>query len=169
MKETLLYRNGDLIGKIPYSGDDKIDSKSAKKLLAEKGLLNLSNELDSIMRQAHSFEQATRILESKALTVPFIVNGCFCIELFFKALHIKYNSKKSGHELKKLYELLPTEARNSLEDRFIDFQFGSLGNALNNLNNSFIEWRYMHENGETSVISTGMILAIIDTLHAEFQ
>lgn len=168
----LITRNGKLVGSIPYSGDDKTDEESAKKLLSEKSLLNLSTKLDSIMRQARSFEMATRLLhetKSSELTVPFIVNGCFCIELLLKALLIKSTTIKSSHELIKLYQLLPDEVKSSLSKRYYDLNFDTLESALLNLNNTFVEWRYMHEKTDTSIVSTRIILTIIDTLLHEFE
>lgn len=172
MNDVPLYRNGKLVGSIPYSGDDKTDAESAKKLLSEKGLLNISSKLDSIMRQARSFETATRTLyetKSSELTVPYIVNGCFCIELLLKALLIKFTAIKSSHELINLYQPLPDEVKSSLNKRFSNFKFGTLENALLNLNNAFVEWRYMHEKAETFIVSTEVILTIIDALSHELE
>lgn len=167
-----VYLNGKFVGSTPYSGDKKTDGESAKKLLAEKGLLNLSSELTSITRQARSFEKATRaLIEEKSieLTVPYIVNGCFCIELLLKALLIKHTGKQSGHKLKNLYQLLPYKVKSSLNDRFFSVKFKPLENALLDLNNTFVEWRYMHEKTETSIVSTGVILTIIDILFFELE
>lgn len=172
MNSVPLYLNGKLVGSIPYSSDNKTEAESAKKLLDEKGLLNLSSELDSIIRQARSFEKATRtLIEEKSieLTVPYIVNGCFCIELLLKALLIKYTTKKTIHSLNNLYQLLPDKIKNSLNDRFFAIKFEPLEKALLNLDNVFVEWRYMYEKAETSIVSIGIILTIIDVLFLELE
>ena len=170
-----LYHNGKLVGSFPFTGDDEIDAESAKQALAEKGLLNQSTELEKISRQANAFEEATQVLykSSPNLTVPFIVNGAFCIELLLKAIHTSLGRNEFGHELLDLYSRLPNSSRESVSDRFTSevetSKFETLDSALSSINTSFVEWRYMHEKVQTSVITPKTILEVISVLKAELN
>ena len=174
-EKAFLYHNGKLIGLFPYTGLDEIDAETAKRIVSEKGLANKTTPLDAIVRQAQAFEEAAKVLfefRSRSLTVPFVVNGCFCIELYLKAIHVVIGSKKTGHSLKALYNEFPDCIKSSLQREF-DSQLVTSGESnnspsfeseVNSLSGCFVEWRYFHEKAETTVIKMVSINHVIQTI-----
>ncbi len=174
-EDNLLYRNGKFVGIFPYSGNDEIDAQSAKELLAKLGLLNNSTSLEAIIRQAKAFEEATDVLfcaGKSNLTVPFVVNGSFCIELYLKAIYVANDCTKEGHNLVRLYNELPKPIKLSIEREYkaqiskngISSRHENFETAIKSLSNCFVQWRYFHERAATSVVNTAEISNIIFTL-----
>lgn len=80
--------------------------------------------------------------------IPLIVNECFAIELYFKAIlqycNVEYETRGAkGHLLKTLYKQLPdkiqSEIKTLAETDMSDEQFDEI---LLSCDNAFSQWRY---------------------------
>lgn len=90
---------------------------------------------------------------------PFLVNKAFACEVYLKFLLIEYNINisdlkgKEGHNLLKLYKKLPRE----LQENFLNSMYNKgilsedqLVKELQNISQTFVEWRYIYEKNEHS-------------------
>jgi len=108
-----------------------------------------------------------------ASIAPFVVNAAFSIELYFKALAEKYGGSLWGHELVKLYDGLPTKAIEEIEysipicekSRNLSEQPKSRG-YLEEVNNSFLEWRYCFERERTGMVRIEPTIFVMEVLHS---
>lgn len=95
-------------------------------------------------------EETKNITRSVELQTPFIVNCAFACEIFLKFLLSFYKIDfKREHDLKKLFDLLPKDVQNKVNERQRE-KFGTLqtwygGDILQTISNAFIEWRYKYE------------------------
>lgn len=86
-------------------------------------------------------------IKYSACNIPAIVNGSFALELYFKSM---LPPKTWGHKLKELYDNLSSEIKCEIKDAANsrlnklawDKQFEEY---LEDLNNVFEAWRYIHE------------------------
>lgn len=169
-EETVIRLNGELVGSFLCSGDDNADSATVKKILTEKGLLNCSTEFQKIVRVAQAFATAITTLHNKGqeMSIPFVVNGSFCVELFLKAIHVANGSVKRGHKLSDLYSNLPDSVKGKLDQKFKDnfkrSKFNTIEDAIRSMNRAFENWRYFHEKKETEVIDSQTIQHVIFVL-----
>ena len=80
-----------------------------------------------------------------------IVNCAFACEIFLKLLLMIYNVEmKRKHKLKELFDLLPKDIRNRINEELYYNRGGSLKNAvgipyIELISDAFTEWRYKYE------------------------
>lgn len=77
-----------------------------------------------------------------------------------------------GHKLKKLYEQLTEEQKKHIEDEFNKWieDRSDFETEIAQIDNSFLEWRYLYEKGwieDTSIthIRIGSIVKLMEILH----
>ncbi len=105
------------------------------------------------------------------LIVPFVVNASFACELFLKSLAHRGGVSLHGHNLATLLGELPFQERRCLEaawtavDRRVNKErVETLESVLNELSNSFVEWRYSHEKERVAAGSSASILLLLEAL-----
>lgn len=156
-----VFLNGKQVGTIVSSGDDATDALACQELLKQLGLYRETNRVDRLFGQACSFSAAARLLyhqlnrnnaDIAKFGAPFVVNMAFSVELYLKALSELYGPKLTGHDLAKLYQQLPKQAKRALEDlapeasRIVQIQsVPSFKEVLAGVRNAFIDWRYNYE------------------------
>jgi len=182
-KKSILL-NGIVVGEVPAMGDLKLDAKVAHEFLAKKGLLKERSPAGEIFStavafantSAHLYEHGLKKQPTKgASIIPFVVNSAFAIELYFKALAKKHNVTLRGHELLKLYEGLPQKALVEIENaiprcakdrKLVSPNFTEY---LKELNNAFVDWRYIFEKSEAELIHVEPIIFVMQVLHEAFR
>lgn len=91
--------------------------------------------------------QIDNVIKYSTCNVPAIVNGAFALELYFKSM---LPPKTRGHELKELYDNLSSEIKceikNAANSHLNKLAWGKqFEEYLEDLNNVFEAWRYIHE------------------------
>jgi hypothetical protein len=178
-----IYLNGVVVGEVTATGDYKKDLESARTLLKAKGLHREVSRVQAMFRQAVSFATTSAYLYSRDLeripgngftVAPFVVNSSFAIELYLKTLHEMGNARPRGHALLKLYDELPTSKRNLVARHAVaagrlykvDVANGAdFRQILADLNNSFSEWRYCYESGNTRLFKIQPAIMAMKALH----
>ncbi|MDO8775790.1 MAG: hypothetical protein Q7K57_45230 [Burkholderiaceae bacterium] len=180
-KAKTIYFNGIVVGEVEAIGDDSVDIEVARKLLNEKGLLKPISQQDQMFRQAVSFATTSAYLYKKDLSsaprnqfslVPFVVNSAFGIELYLKTLGHVHGVKLTGHELLKLYDSLPPAARDAIDamvptcaaQRGLSLPL-SIRDCISELNNAFIEWRYVYERDPSATVRVQEMIFVMQCLH----
>lgn len=96
----------------------------------------------------------------------FSVNAALACELYFKAILI-YNSSENKavkeHDLSKLLDELPQTVQTYIANEYKTKLNKSLTEFLKKYGNSFIKWRYPHE--QSVEIGITEILTLVDILH----
>ena len=84
---------------------------------------------------------------TQSLLSPSVVNYCFSIELFFKALILNVNGRKTkGHKLKVLFDELPEEIRLKIRNTYPEFiQIPDIDSFLEAVSEYFVQVRYEYE------------------------
>jgi hypothetical protein len=181
LKTNTLYFDGKAIAEIVVTGDSARDAETARQVLKDKGLYTPPTLGNAMFRQAVSFATTSSYLYAKDLTeiprnqfsvVPFIVNAAFGIELYLKTLANIHGKTLTGHQLLKLYDSLPTKAKESIEvvvPEFakqraiklpIDFR-----KCISELNDTFVVWRYIHETSNASEVNIQNMIFVMQCLH----
>jgi len=94
--------------------------------------------------------------KNQIVAIPAFVNGFFACELYLKSIlsanNINTPKNSSGHNIEKIFNLLPTELKNTIKEKFsneaksIDglnsVEFNEL---LNKMSFGFEFWRYIYE------------------------
>ena len=179
-KINTLYFNGIIVGETPVTGNSDLDAETALQALKDKGLYKPTTQLNSMYRQAVSFATTSAYLYEKDLLkaprnhfsiAPFIVNAAFGIEIYLKTLAKIHGKNLKGHELLKLFDSLPSEAKKSIDatmphcakERGITLPI-NFRNCISELNNTFVEWRYIYEKEHSEVHIQEMIF-VMQCLH----
>lgn len=112
-----------------------------------------------VLNSANCFYNTYRLLETKIqyncdqspYIIPSIVNSVFAIELYLKAILVYNNiSYNKGHYLNYLFQLLPLEIQNSINEEYQNkikkkkglCLYNTLNEYLKGEYNSFEMWRY---------------------------
>jgi hypothetical protein len=176
-----LYFNGIVVGEAEATGDDALDVEVARRFLDEKGLRKPISQQDQMFRQAVSFATTSAYLYKNDLSsaprnqfsiVPFIVNAAFGIELYLKTLGHIHGVRLHGHELLKLYDSLPLVARDAVDamvpacaaQRGLSLPL-SVRDCIFELNNAFVEWRYVYEKNTSSTVRIPEMIFVMQCLH----
>jgi hypothetical protein len=97
------------------------------------------------------------------LMYPFGVNVSFSCELFLKAIMLHQSSTNEcdkGHDLKKLYEKLDINIKNSIEGIYSKNGGNKpIDELLKEEGKSFIEWRYAYEHDVSMDVSDMIVFA----------
>ncbi len=90
--------------------------------------------------------------KNQIVAIPAFVNGFFACELYLKRILKANDTTSFGHSIEELFNQLPTELRNTIEEKFsneaksIDglnsVEFNEL---LNKMSLGFEFWRYIYE------------------------
>lgn len=182
-KKSILV-NGIVVGEVPATGDLKLDAKVAHEFLAKKGLLKERSPAGEIFSTAVAFANTSAHLYENGLKkyptrgesiVPFVVNAAFSIELYLKALAKKHDVTLRGHELLKLYEGLPPKVLAEIESaipgcaRDQKLVSPNFIGYLKELNDAFVNWRYIFEKSEAEVIHIEPTIFVMQVLHDAFR
>jgi len=158
-----VHSGNTLVGHFIGTGDDRADMEECARVLREAGLEQPKPSIAQCIRdQARAFanvatDLAMKIMElrgqSRDCVAPFLVNAAFALELFLKSLAQQHGKEMRGHSLLKLFDELPTAARDSIDKAFAgapDFLAGfdessDLRGLFVNLDDAFVAWRYAYE------------------------
>ena len=159
--------DGIVVGEYISTGNFEYDAELAKNVLKEKGLYREPNLVESMFSSANSFAHVAIELYESGLRAspfevrkvsPFIVNGTFAIELYFKTIHVAIGRPQRGHELIKLYDSLDGEAKRviglcsvELKDFYKIDDAWEIQDCLGAINKAFEEWRYIFEHTRKSI------------------
>jgi hypothetical protein len=96
---------------------------------------------------------------------PAIVCSAFACEVYLKSLaSLPGEPIVGGHDLKYLFEALPSEIKIEISDKF-ESDFGSeIGPHLSDLAKSFVEWRYIYENNGPKSLNFKALTCILNAL-----
>lgn len=169
MKKVIktLYLGDKVICEYESTGSDLQDIERCNEILRKKGLYKETSKINAMFGQANSFATtANEIYENKlkvtpsngASITPFIVNTVFSIELYMKTIH-KINGKDiRGHDLIKLYAILPDNTKNIIREtgKYISPLYKlekpeDISIYLESFKKAFEEWRYRYEYEKLSI------------------
>ena len=113
-----------------------------------KRMMMLSNEFYKITGIANKSPKEINAFE----LIPITTNCAFSIELALKSLYYINNiNKATGHKIKDLYNL--TKAYGLENFLLKDFSINEINKILDQLDNAFVEFRYLYEQNKTLIIS----------------
>jgi hypothetical protein len=178
-----IYLNGIIVGEVPATGDRERDIAVIRQFLKDKGLHREVTKVQAMFRQALSFSTTAAHLHRQDLLkaprnglslAPFVVNSAFAIELYLKTLHEIGGTSIRGHELLDLYDKLSDATRTVVIKHALANATGygvSLTTAdqfrifITELNNSFVEWRYCYETGNTGAVTIQPTIVVMKATH----
>lgn len=178
--KTILL-NGIAVGEVISTGDTVKDAEAVRNFLKAKGLHKEVSLFQAMFNQALAFANTSAYLYDRDLrnvprkgfsASPFVVNAAFSIELYLKALAQKHTVTLRGHELIKLYEALPIKANAEINQVIPQCAANrALGEPpdfvayLQNLNNTFVQWRYSYELERTGAVHIEPTIFVMEVLH----
>lgn len=176
-----LYANGVFVCEYESTGDNLKDMELCQNILAQRGIHKEITPIQAMFRQAVSFSQVAAGLyrdinaspQNGLFAAPFVVNSVFSIELYLKTLAAIHGRKlENSHELTKLFDVLPEAAHTAMKsvEPSIREKWGVPSNAdyrqcLADLNNAFVEWRYLHERDNTPEVRIAHMIFVMEVLH----
>jgi hypothetical protein len=175
-----LYSNGIFVCDFEATGDDKVDAATCQKLLEEMGIAIKLTPIQAIFRQAYSFCKVAAKLYGEMnasptngiFAIPFVVNATFSIELYLKTLGHIYGADLKGHNLVELLDRLPEAACASINDaapaaasKWKIEEKIDMRACLSELQNAFVEWRYLHERENTNELNIPQMIFVSEALH----
>lgn len=158
--------DGKIVGWFESTGDEEKDLVLARAKIRESGLEHSPLPRWMLIRQqAMDFRDAcglimnydlgTRPPDRRPLSIPYVVNTAFCLELYLKALSLRHGNEQRGHDLLKLYDRLPKAARVAIASKIADAQQEAhypgpvdVRALLAVIKDNFSQWRYAHEYSE---------------------
>lgn len=177
--------NGIAVGEFISTGDIDKDAETVRNFLKAKGLHKEVSLFQGVFNQALAFANTSAYLYDRDLrksprkgftASPFVVNAAFSIELYLKALAQKNAVTLRGHELIKLYSALPSKANAEINQVIPQCASNrDLGEPpdfvgyLQNLNNTFVQWRYSYELEKTGPVHIEPIIFVMEVLHQACQ
>ena len=109
----------------------------------------IDNSLKVCTEEARQFfalaKQCEETLDGLVIyTYAFSVNITFACELFMKAILIYEETTENikTHKMKELFKLISAEAQEVIKNKFP----GDLDKLLDEIDDSFVKWRYAFEN-----------------------
>lgn len=180
VKKTL-YFNGLIVGEVESTGDHGRDLAAVRAFLDERGLRKEISRFQATYNSAVAFASTSSYLYERDLrraprkgasVVPFIANAAFAVELYIKALAQKHGVTLRGHEVVELHKALPPAALLELDavspkcaaDRRLRGK-PDLSACLSQLNNAFVEWRYVFEKDRVDPIDIEPTIFVMQVLH----
>jgi len=168
------------IGYVKDVADPKEAAKLALNLLKLKGLWREISKSESIYNQAQSFANTSAYLYEKDLKslprnpqsiTPFVVNAAFSAEMYLKCLQEIHGQPTETHVLTALFKTLPNKVKDKInktckkfESQYKIEQGILFKEHLKNINNAFINWRYIYERSNEYVNITQTIF-VLQVLH----
>ena len=115
--------------------------------------------------------QASQYEEHPEMVIPFIVNATFACELFMKSILTFLNKPyptrgREGHDLTRLFPLLPPEMQNTIISSVAHSYFGNFQDELKNIQLAFDGLRYWFEKHPQHV-SLLFLNAFCDSLYEQ--
>lgn len=178
-----IYFEGKFIGEVADTGDQLADMKVATAMLKAKGVAQPLTRPQAAFRQASAFAINAQHLFNTGLigapprnpmnVIPFAVNAAFAIELYLKTLGFLYGRNMHGHDLLKLFDKLPADAKELLRREIAEAPAPTNGikdvdgfrTEIGRARHVFEEWRYLHERNSASEIRFVEFIRVIDVLH----
>jgi len=183
LKKKTIFVNGVIVGEVDATGDFQKDLGVVRQFLKDKGLHKEVTKVQAMFRQALSFATTAAHLHKQDLLkaprnglsiAPFVVNSAFSIELYLKTLHELQGTSMRGHALLELYDALSDKTREAIfrlaTSNAVRYQV-SLGTPkqfrsfVSELNNSFMEWRYLYETGSVGSVTIQPTILVMAALH----
>ncbi|WP_313243903.1 hypothetical protein [Stenotrophomonas rhizophila] len=178
-----LIVNGQVIGWFEATGDSQKDLELARAKINELG--HEQSPLPRwmlIRQQAMDFRDAcglimnydlgTRPPGRRPLSIPYVVNSAFCLELYLKALSLRHGNEQRGHDLLKLYDRLPQAAKTVIASRVPDAQQEAgctdpidVRGLLSLIKDNFEQWRYIHDHEELGTVPYDQLFLLRSLLH----
>jgi HEPN domain-containing protein len=168
------------IGYVKDVNDPKEALKLAKDLIKSKGFWREISKSESIYNQAQSFANTSAYLYEKDLKslprnlqsiTPFVVNAAFSAEMYLKCLQEVHGQITESHVLTALFKSLPNKVKDKINKASKKFESqyqiekGMLfKNHLKNINNAFVDWRYIYEKNYES-INIEQTIFVLQVLH----
>jgi hypothetical protein len=176
-----LYVDGKPVGQVEATGDTMKDMEIARRFLRESGFEREVTIFQAMYRQALSFASAANYVYVNDLNktpvnplgiAPFVVNSAFSIEVYLKTIHQLSGKSVKGHKLRAIYDSIPIEWQSKIHDaakRFsIEFNikdFNEFPNYIKELDDAFVEWRYLYEKERTSEVKILPTIYVMKVLH----
>ena len=168
------------VGYVKDVSDPKETIRLAQELIKSKGLSREISKSESIYNQAQSFANTAAYLYEKDLKslprnpqsiTPFVVNAAFSAEMYLKCLQEIHGQITESHVLTVLFKSLPNKVKDKINKTSKKFESqyqiekGILfKNHLKNMNNAFVDWRYIYEKNYES-LNIQQIIFVIQVLH----
>jgi hypothetical protein len=181
--KTVLCDN-EPIGYVKDVADPKEAAKLANDLMKSKGLWREIPKSESIYNQAQSFANTSAYLYEKDLKslprnpqsiTPFVVNAAFSAEMYLKCLQEIHGQVTESHVLTALFKTLPNKVKDKInkaskkfESQYQITQGVLFKDHLKNINNAFVNWRYIYEknNEHVSIQQTIFVLQVLHEVSA---
>jgi hypothetical protein len=177
-----VHFDGKFVGEVPDTGDQQANLKAMTALLRSHAGAAPLTRPQAAFRQASAFAINAQHLFNTGLVgvpprnpmnvIPFAVNAAFAIELYFKTLGFVYGRNMHGHDLLKLFEKLPAEAKELLRQEIARApategikDIDGFRTEIGRVRHVFEEWRYLHERNNASEIRFVEFIRVIDVLH----
>lgn len=120
--------------------------------------MNKKVEIERMIMISNEFYKLTGIADKSPKEInafeliPITANCTFSIELALKSLYyINNTDKATGHKIKDLYNL--TKAYGLENFLLKDFSINEINKILDQLDNAFVEFRYLYGQNKTLTIS----------------
>lgn len=101
--------------------------------------------------------------------VPTVVNAAFSCELYLKA-HLIMQNRTSGpikaHKLRDLFQMLDEESQKIVKSKADIFDWDHF---LDEADNAFVEWRYIHEEEKLMYISISGLIRFAEALKSRYE
>jgi hypothetical protein len=185
------HHNGKYVCDYDSTGEPLKDIPIIHRLMAEHGVATTDVSPEQmIFRQANSFIATSAYLFEKDIcatppnamaVAPFVVNAAFALELYLKTIALQRGKKLHGHELVRLFDKLPASGKVAIERQLeivapvSQWQceartLADLRSIVLDLNNAFVEWRYLHEKmGTLRQITFRPMIFLGEVLHETCQ
>lgn len=178
-----LIVNGQVIGWFEATGDSQKDLELARAQIRELGHERPPLPRWMLIRQqAMDFRDAcglimnydlgTRPVDRRPLSIPYVVNSAFCLELYLKALSLRHGNEQRGHDLLKLYDRLPQAAKMAIASRVAEAQQEAgcadpidVRGLLSLIKDTFEQWRYVHDHEELGTVPYDQLFFLRSLLH----
>jgi len=168
------------VGYVKDVKDQEVTARLALELLKSKGLMREIPKAEMIFNQAQSFANAAANIYEKDLSslprnshsiCPFIVNAAFSAEMYLKCLQEINGEVIESHVLTSLFKALPNKTKDRInknckkfESQYVVEQGVLFKDHLKNINNAFVNWRYIYEKRAESV-NIQQTIFILQVLH----
>jgi hypothetical protein len=168
------------IGYVKDLADLQEAAKLAHELMKSTGLSRDMPKSESIYNQAQSFANTSAYLYEKDLKslpkkpqsiCPFIVNAAFSAEMYLKCLQEIHGKVTESHVLTALFKSLPNKVKDKInkackkcESKHQIEQGVLFKEHLKNINNAFVNWRYIYEKSNEH-LSIQQKIFVLQVLH----
>jgi hypothetical protein len=168
------------IGYVKDVADPKEAAKLTNDLMKSKGLWREIPKSESIYNQAQSFANTSAYLYEKDLKslprnpqsiTPFVVNAAFSAEMYLKYLQEVHGQVTESHVLTALFKALPNKVKDKInkaskkfENQYKIEQGVLFKEHLKNINNAFVDWRYIYEK-KSEYVNIQQTIFVLQVLH----